>query len=206
MMRLSSSPIAPCSPACGLSAATASRGRAMPNRDLSPAAVMRPARTMTSGVSACTASASDRWMVTGTTRSSGQASIMATSRPAAPARPGTRCGRDGGSPHPAGSSSGSGWWRSRRSRRPAPAWSRARSPRASAAALTGSGWPALAGAFRRTAQHRQRGREDGAPLRRAAAISRTGTARPSLPASAASRAGSSIAKNGRAAACAPAMP
>ena len=53
----------------------------MPNRDLSPAAVMRPARTIMSA-SARDGSASDRWMVTGTTRSSGQASIMATSTPA----------------------------------------------------------------------------------------------------------------------------
>ncbi len=51
-IRSSSSPIAPCSPACGLSPATARRGFATPKRRRSSPATMRPVSTIRSSVSA----------------------------------------------------------------------------------------------------------------------------------------------------------
>ena len=197
MMRLSSSPIAPCSPACGLSPATARRGCSMPNSDFSPAAAMRPTRTMPSGCRArATAWASDRWMVTGTTRSSGQASIMATSAPPASS---ARNSVWPGCLKPA-SCSVFFWMGLVTMPAISPAWAsrgaldrldrrRRRWPDRAGPALAGAGASRAAPA----APSRRRRR-----LRPACAILRTGTSRPSLPASAARRAGSSSAKNGRA--------
>ena len=51
MIVVSSSPSAPCSPACGLSPAIARRGRAMPKSRRSAAAVVRAAATIASVVS-----------------------------------------------------------------------------------------------------------------------------------------------------------
>ena len=115
-----------------------------------------------------------------------------------PARPGTRCGRDGGSPHPAGSSSGSGLV-AKPAISPACAICTARSMRLERRRRIGR--VGLAGPCRRLelhGQHGQRRREDRSRRRPAWRSRARGTARPSLPARAASRAGSSIAKNGRA--------
>src|SRR5260221_81637 len=83
---ISSLPSAPLSPACGLSAATASRGADMPNSLVRLAAVISPASTMRSRDSARMASFSGRCTVTGTTRKPGQASIMIVRAPASSAR------------------------------------------------------------------------------------------------------------------------
>ena len=72
----SSSPSAPFSPACGLSPATTSRGRGMRNRAERSRATIRPVST-TSSVERCwKISFSGRWIVTGTTASSGDQSII----------------------------------------------------------------------------------------------------------------------------------
>ena len=74
----SSRPNMPFSPACGFSPATATRGSAIP-KDRVAACARRIARISASGVTARTASASDRWIDTSSTRSSSLASIMAKS-------------------------------------------------------------------------------------------------------------------------------
>ena len=73
---ISSRPIAPCSPACGFSPATASRGAAMPKSRRNAASVARAVATMASVVTPSSARRSETWIVTGTTRSRSQASIM----------------------------------------------------------------------------------------------------------------------------------
>ena len=72
----SSSPSAPCSPACGLRPATARRGCAIPKRSRRSWATIRPVVVTSSGVSAATTSRNGKWIVTGTTASSGDQSIM----------------------------------------------------------------------------------------------------------------------------------
>jgi hypothetical protein len=72
----SSSPSAPSSPACGLSPAMARRGRAMSKRSRRSRATMRPVSTTRPSLSRAVTSFSARWIVTGTTASSGDQSIM----------------------------------------------------------------------------------------------------------------------------------
>ena len=67
MMRPSSLPSAPFSPACGLSPATARRGDAMPKRWRSASATVVAVATIRSSVSMPGTAASGTWMVTGTT-------------------------------------------------------------------------------------------------------------------------------------------
>ena len=68
MMRSSSSPMLPPSPACGFNPATAKRGRAMPKRSRSAAAATCAACRMASVLRASKARRSERWTVAGTTR------------------------------------------------------------------------------------------------------------------------------------------
>ena len=68
----------PASPAWGLRPATASRGRAMAKSRRSAAAVVRATRTIASVDSVSSACRSDTWIVTGTTRRLGPASIIAS--------------------------------------------------------------------------------------------------------------------------------
>ncbi len=72
----SSSPSAPCSPACGLRPAMARRGFGRPKSRARAAAVMRAVTTMASVSSVSMARRRETCTVTGTTRSSGLASIM----------------------------------------------------------------------------------------------------------------------------------
>ena len=67
-MSISSRPMAPPSPACGLNPAIASRGCAMPKSARNASAVARACATIASVVSDRTASLSATWIVTGTTR------------------------------------------------------------------------------------------------------------------------------------------
>jgi hypothetical protein len=83
MISISSRPSAPSSPACGLGAATARRGPGIAKSRTRPAAVIRPAATIVSRLSAATASRRAKWMVTGTTRRPGQTSIIAGVAPPA---------------------------------------------------------------------------------------------------------------------------
>ena len=73
----SSSPIRPCSPACGFSPATASRGLATPNRG-SSRAVSAIVRSMSARVTSAGTSRSATWTVASTTRSAGDSNIIAT--------------------------------------------------------------------------------------------------------------------------------
>ena len=200
--RLSSSPIEPCSPACGLRPATASRGRSMPNSAFSPAAARRPARTILTAVKR--AHRLGQRQVDGDRHDAqlGAGEHHGDVDAARQLGEDTRCGRDGGSPHPAGSSSGWDWSPCRRSRRPAPSARRARWPPASPARWPGPGWPARDGDAQLHGQHGQRRLEDVQRRRPAGRSRARGTSRPSLPARAARRAGSSRTKKGRVAALA----
>ena len=73
---ISSPPMAPPSPACGLSPATAMRGSARPKSSISARWVIRSVASSSSRVSAPGTWASGTWTVTGTTRSAGAASII----------------------------------------------------------------------------------------------------------------------------------
>ncbi len=77
MKRCSSSPNNPPSPACGLSPATAMRGRGWPHAALARWAIRIVSSTEAS-LTRSTARRSDTWMLTSTTRSSSLASIMRT--------------------------------------------------------------------------------------------------------------------------------
>jgi hypothetical protein len=81
IIRSSSQPIAPPSPACGFSPATAMRGAARPKSRTSPAWVMRIVSSSSAAVSAAGTSDSGIWIVAGTTRRPGQASIITTRHP-----------------------------------------------------------------------------------------------------------------------------
>ncbi len=87
----SSVPSVPNSPACGLSPEIARRGLAMPKRDFRSATAMRAVAVIISLVSRAIASRKGTWMVTGTTASVGDQSIITgcgtrPSRPASSAR------------------------------------------------------------------------------------------------------------------------
>ena len=83
MMRSSSSPNRPPSPACGFSPATAIRGVASPRRAALRWAI-RSVCSTASNVTASIARRSDMWIVTSTVRSSSLASIMRTGGGTAP--------------------------------------------------------------------------------------------------------------------------
>ena len=78
MMRISSSPNRPPSPACGFSPATAMRGRSTDPSRRQLRCAMRSVSSTASKVTASIAARSDRWIVTSTVRSSSLASIMRT--------------------------------------------------------------------------------------------------------------------------------
>ena len=75
-MSMSSLPSEPSSPACGLRPEIASRGRARPKWAFRSATAIRAVVTISSLVSWASASRSERWMVTGTTASAGDHSII----------------------------------------------------------------------------------------------------------------------------------
>ena len=76
MVSISSRPSVPLSPAWGLSAARARRGRATPKSSRSAWAVVRAVAAIASAVTPAAASRRDRWMVTSTVRRSAAASII----------------------------------------------------------------------------------------------------------------------------------
>ncbi len=193
-MSISSRPSVPPSPACGLSAATARSGCATAKSRASAAAAIRPAATILSLLSAATASRSGRCTVTGTTRSSAQASIMATAAP------------------PASSARNSVWpgWRNpaawsvsfwiglvtSAAARPAPtSVAPVRIAAITAGALAGSGRPAATGRGNAIGRTGSAWGNAGAASS-GAAMGRSGTGQPSAAASRSSRAGSSSAKKG----------
>ena len=75
-MSMSSLPSEPSSPACGLRPEIASRGRARPKCAFRSATAIRAVVTISSLESWASASRSERWMVTGTTASAGDHSII----------------------------------------------------------------------------------------------------------------------------------
>jgi hypothetical protein len=75
-MSMSSRPSEPSSPACGLRPDIASRGRARPKCAFRSATAIRAVVTISSLESWASASRSERWMVTGTTASAGDHSII----------------------------------------------------------------------------------------------------------------------------------
>ena len=97
MMRSSSSPNRPPSPACGLRPATAMRGAPRRRRRAAACGDADRRRARASKVTASIAWRSDMWIVTSTVRSSSLASIMRTGGGAAARRPrapaASRCGR-----------------------------------------------------------------------------------------------------------------
>ena len=84
IMRASSSPKRPFSPACGLRPHTAIRGSAIPKSWASAAATIRARRVMSSCDSRPGTSASAQWTVSGTARRLGPASIITASSGASP--------------------------------------------------------------------------------------------------------------------------
>ena len=90
IVAISSPPIAPPSPACGLRPATAMRGAARPKSATRPAWVTRIVCSRSAGVSAAGTSARGMWIVTGTTRRPGAASIITGS--GAPRKVGEKLG------------------------------------------------------------------------------------------------------------------
>ena len=88
-MAISSPPIAPPSPAWGLSPAKARRGCSMPKFLVKPRAVARALATTSSIVSSPGTSTSGTCVVIGTTRNDGPASIITALAPAIPQRSAT---------------------------------------------------------------------------------------------------------------------
>ena len=145
-----------------------------------PAGVRRsPAR-----VERATARRSARWIVTGTTRSSAQASIITGVARRRPARRDTRCGRDGGSRRDRALSLLIGLVTSAAARPPRTSATAASIAPITAGASAGSGWPGSARGEAAERQHRQRVGEDRGAPRRARRSARTGTCQPSRAASA----------------------